>query len=83
MIDGLPADIVALALPLDVQKISDAGLIDRSWKRRFPNNSVVCETTCAFVVRNGNPKGIKDWVDLIRSGVQVTIVRPKIAGVAH
>lgn len=83
VIDGLPADVVALALALDVQKIADAGLIDSGWKRRFPNNSTVCETTVAFVVRNGNPKNILDWDDLTRSGIKVVVANPKTAGVAR
>ncbi len=51
MIDGLPADIVALALPLDLDKIAAVGLMDAAWRQRYPAASVVCETTVAFVVR--------------------------------
>lgn len=57
VIDGLPADMVALALPLDIDKIMEAGLIDITWRNRFPNGSVVCETTVAFVVGLGHYVG--------------------------
>ncbi len=73
MIDGLPAELVALALPLDIDRISSAGLIDSMWRRRYPCNSTVCETTVALVVRAGNPKNIIDWQDLIRPGVEVSV----------
>lgn len=71
MIDGLPAEMVALALPLDVDRISAAGLIDADWRGRYPSNATVCETTVALVVRPGNPKNITDWQDLTRPGVEV------------
>lgn len=83
VIDGLPADIVALALALDLDKIAQAGLLDREWRKRLPNGSVVCETTVGFVVRNGNPKGISDWEDLISPGVEIVLANPKTAGVAR
>ncbi|KAI8471299.1 MAG: hypothetical protein J3K34DRAFT_417739 [Monoraphidium minutum] len=83
VIDGLPADIVALALPLDVEKIVDAGLIRPGWARTLPNNSVVCETTVALVTRQGNPKGIRGWADLTQPGLQVVVANPKTAGVAR
>jgi sulfate transport system substrate-binding protein len=83
VIDGLPADIVCLALPLDVQKIADAGLVRPDWRGRYPANSTVCETTVAMVVRAGNPKRILDWPDLVREGVQVVVANPKTAGVAR
>lgn len=75
--------MVALALPLDVQKISDAGLIRRDWRQIYPNNSVVCETTVAFVVRPGNPRNITDWSDLTQEGLQIVVANPKTAGVAR
>lgn len=71
VIDGLPAELVALALPLDIDRIVHAGLIANSWRARYPCNSTVCETTVALVVRAGNPKNITDWEDLIRPGVEV------------
>eukprot|EP00775_Hariotina_reticulata_P005802 gene5802-6042_t len=83
VIDGLPADLVALALPLDVQKIADAGLLSQNWRKRYPMGSVVCETTVALVVRQGNPLNIKTWDDLIRPGLQIIVANPKTAGVAR
>ena len=61
IIDGLPADIAALALPLDIMKISDAGLISPDWRERAPNRAVVSTSVVAIVVRPGNPKDIQDW----------------------
>lgn len=66
VIDGLPADIAALALPLDVMKIADAGLMRQDWRKAAPNDGVVATSVVAIVVRPGNPKGIKDWDDLTR-----------------
>ena len=66
MSDGLPGDIVALALPLDVDKICEAGLIAPGWQQRFPNRSVVAESVVALVTRKGNPKNIRGWDDLTR-----------------
>ncbi|GIL85079.1 hypothetical protein Vretimale_9890 [Volvox reticuliferus] len=83
VIDGLPADIVALALPLDLDKIVSAGIIYPDWRTRYPCNSIVCETTVAFVVRQGNPKNIGTWDDLTRPDVEVVLANPKTAGVAR
>ena len=57
---------VALALPLDVHKICETGLIDKDWQERAPNKSVVCESHVAIVTRKGNPKNVKGWDDLTR-----------------
>ncbi|KAF8058434.1 sbpA [Scenedesmus sp. PABB004] len=83
VIDGLPADLVALALPLDVQKIADSGLLSPNWRKAYPLRSVVCETTVALVVRQGNPRGIRSWEDLLQPGLQVIVANPKTAGVAR
>ncbi|KAI7842666.1 hypothetical protein COHA_003770 [Chlorella ohadii] len=83
VIDGLPADISALALPLDTIKIADAGLIRADWPTAFPNNSIVVESVCAIVVRKGNPKNIRGWEDLARDDVAVVTANPKTAGVAR
>jgi len=66
VIDGLPADIVSLALPLDVVKIQQAGLIQPGWEGKFPNRSAVCESVVSIVTRRGNPKKIVGWEDLAR-----------------
>jgi ABC-type sulfate transport system substrate-binding protein len=70
--DGLPGDIVALALPLDVDKICEAGLIAPGWQQRLPNNAVVAESVVALVTRKGNPKNIRGWNDLTRSVSRIT-----------
>ncbi len=61
VIDGLPADIAALALPLDIMKIEEAGLINPGWRDRAPNKAVVATSVVAIVVRPGNPASIEDW----------------------
>ena len=61
IIDGLPADIAALALPLDIMKISNAGLIRADWRDQAPNKAVVSTSVVAIVVRPGNPRNIQDW----------------------
>jgi len=66
VIDGLPADIVSLALPLDIVKIQQAGLIQPGWEGKFPNRSSVCESVVSIVTRRGNPKNITGWEDLAR-----------------
>ena len=66
MCDGLPGDIVALALPLDVIKICESGLIKPGWQQRAPNNSIVAESVVAIVTRKGNPKRVRSWDDLTR-----------------
>jgi sulfate/thiosulfate transport system substrate-binding protein len=80
VIDGLEADVVTLALWSDTDAIRKAGLIKDGWNKRLPNNSLPYTSTIVFVVRKGNPKGIKDWNDLIRSGVEVITPSPKTSG---
>jgi len=80
VIDGLEADVVTLALWSDVDAIRSAGWIRNGWEERLPNHSVPYHSTIVFVVRKGNPKGIRDWPDLIRSGVQVVTPNPKTSG---
>ena len=69
--DGLPGDVVALALPLDVQRIADAGLIDADWRERAPNGGIVAESVVGIVVREGNPLNIRGWDDLARGQQQL------------
>src|SRR5687767_10873798 len=83
VIDGLEADVVTLALAYDVDAIAQGGLIDKAWQKRLPQNSSPYTSTIVFLVRKGNPKGIKDWSDLIRSGVQVITPNPKTSGGAR
>ena len=83
VIDGLPADIVSLALPLDVIKIEQAGLIEPGWQSKFTNKSIVTESVVSIVVRRGNPKGITGWQDLARDDIEVVVANPKTAGVAR
>ena len=84
VIDGLEADVVTLALAYDINAIVRQGkLIDPDWQARLPNNSAPYTSTIVFLVRKGNPKGIKDWDDLVRSGVQVITPNPKTSGGAR
>jgi sulfate transport system substrate-binding protein len=84
VIDGLEADVVTLALAYDIDSIADKGkLLPADWQKRLPNNSSPYVSTIAFLVRNGNPKGIKDWDDLVKPGVQVITPNPKTSGSAR
>jgi len=84
VIDGLEADVVTLALAYDINAIVREGkLISPDWQTRLPNNSSPYTSTIIFLVRKGNPKGIKDWDDLIRSDVQVITPNPKTSGGAR
>src|SRR5712671_2457055 len=84
VIDGLEADVVTLALAYDINAIVRQGnLIDANWQARLPDNSSPYTSTIVFLVRKGNPKGIKDWDDLTRSGIQVITPNPKTSGGAR
>jgi sulfate/thiosulfate-binding protein len=83
VLDGLRADVVTLALGYDIDAIQKAGLINPGWQDRLPDNSSPYTSTIVFLVRKGNPKGIKDWNDLIRPGVQVIVTNPKSSGGAR
>ena len=84
VIDGLEADVVTLALAYDIDAISEkAGLLPANWQSRLPNNSAPYSSTITFLVRKGNPKGIKDWDDLVKPGVSVITPNPKTSGVAR
>ncbi|MBW4635615.1 MAG: sulfate ABC transporter substrate-binding protein [Iphinoe sp. HA4291-MV1] len=76
------ADIVHLALPLDVNKIQQAGLIKSGWEIKAPRNGIVSRSVAAIVTREGNPKGIKTWADLAKDGVKVIAANPKTSGIA-
>jgi len=84
VIDGLEADVVTLALAYDIDGISEkTGLIPRNWQSRLPNNSAPYYSTIVFLVRKGNPKGIRDWEDLSRPGISVITPNPKTSGGAR
>jgi len=84
VIDGLGADVVTLALAYDIDQIADkAGSLPTNWQSRLPNNSSPYTSTIVFLVRKGNPKGIKDWGDLIKPGVSVITPNPKTSGGAR
>lgn len=84
VIDGLQADVVTLALAYDVDAITEkAKLFPADWQKRLPNNSAPYTSTIVFLVRKGNPKGIKDWDDLAKSGVSVVTPNPKTSGGAR
>jgi sulfate transport system substrate-binding protein len=83
VIDGLEADVVTLALAWDVGAVAKAGLLAGEWQKRLPQNSSPYTSTIVFLVRAGNPKGIRDWEDLARPGVQVITPNPKTSGGAR
>ncbi|HUQ10036.1 MAG TPA: sulfate ABC transporter substrate-binding protein, partial [Steroidobacteraceae bacterium] len=84
VIDGLPADVVTLALAADVDAIANTGkLLPVNWEERLPDHSAPYTSTIVFLVRKGNPKGIKDWGDLVKPGVGVITPNPKTSGGAR
>jgi sulfate/thiosulfate-binding protein len=84
VIDGLDADVVTLALAGDVDQLAKKGnLIPADWQKRLPDNSSPYTSTIVFLVRKGNPKGIKDWADLAKAGVEVITPNPKTSGGAR
>jgi len=80
VIDGLEADVVTLASYIDTDAIAQRGLIIGDWVKRLPGNSLPYYSTIVFVVRKGNPKGIKDWPDLAKPGVEIITPNPKTSG---
>ncbi|MCE1169757.1 sulfate ABC transporter substrate-binding protein [Azovibrio restrictus] len=84
VIDGVEADVVTLALAGDIDAIADkAKVLPPDWQKRLPLNSTPYTSTIVFLVRKGNPKGIKDWDDLVKPGVQVITPNPKTSGGAQ
>jgi sulfate transport system substrate-binding protein len=83
VIDGLEADVVTLALAYDIDALAESGLLARDWQKRLPQNSCPYTSTIVFLVRKGNPKGIKDWGDLVKPGVAVITPNPKTSGGAR
>jgi sulfate transport system substrate-binding protein len=78
--DGLDADVVTMNTTTDVEFLASRGLVAADWAKRFPHNASPTTSTMLFLVRNGNPKNIRDWDDLVKPGVQVIVVNPKTGG---
>ncbi len=83
VIDGIDADVVTLALAYDIDVIAEKGLIAKDWQARLPNNSSPYTSTIVFLVRKGNPKGVKDWDDLVKPGITIITPNPKTSGGAR
>ncbi|MGH8608121.1 MAG: sulfate ABC transporter substrate-binding protein, partial [Gammaproteobacteria bacterium] len=84
VIDGLEADVVTLALAYDIDAIAErSGLIRKNWQSVLPHNSAPYTSTIVFLVRKGNPKGIKDWDDVVKPGVEIITPNPKTSGGAR
>ena len=83
VIDGLEADVVTLALAYDIDAIADKGLLAKDWQKKFPDNAAPYTSTIVFLVRNGNPKDIKDWNDIVKPDVQIITPNPKTSGGAR
>jgi len=78
--DGLEADVVTMNTSPDIDFLAGVGVVAKDWTKKFPNNASPTTSTMLFLVRNGNPKSIKDWDDLIKPGIQVVVVNPKTGG---
>jgi sulfate/thiosulfate transport system substrate-binding protein len=78
--DGLDADVVTMNTTTDVDFLASTGVVAKDWQKRFANNASPTTSTMLFLTRNGNPKNIKDWDDLIKPGIQVIVVNPKTGG---
>ena len=78
--DGLEADVVTMNTTTDIDFLAGTGVVAKDWAKRFPHNAAPTSSTMLFLVRNNNPKGIKDWEDLIKPGIQVVVVNPKTGG---
>jgi len=78
--DGLDADVVTMNTTTDIEFLASTGVVAKDWAKRFPGNASPTTSTMLFLVRNGNPKNINDWDDLVKPGVQVIVVNPKTGG---
>ncbi|KQZ43433.1 sulfate ABC transporter substrate-binding protein [Duganella sp. Root1480D1] len=83
VIDGLEADVVTLGLAYDIDAVAERGLVSKDWQKRLAHNATPYSSTIVFLVRKGNPKGIKDWNDLVKPGVAVITPNPKTSGGAR
>ncbi|MGP5570017.1 sulfate ABC transporter substrate-binding protein [Pseudomonas helleri] len=81
VIDGLPADVITMNMATDINALADNGkLVPENWVTRLPDNSAPFTSATVFIVRKGNPKGLNDWPDLLKDGVQVIVPNPKTSG---
>ena len=81
VIDGLPADVITMNMATDINALAEhGGLVPKEWAARLPDNSAPFTSATVFIVRKGNPKGLKDWPDLLKEGVQVIVPNPKTSG---
>ena len=78
--DGLDADVVTMNTTTDVDFLASTGVVAKDWTKRFPHSASPTTSTMLFLTRNGNPKGIKDWDDLVKPGIKVIVVNPKTGG---
>jgi sulfate transport system substrate-binding protein len=78
--DGLEADVVTMNTTTDIEFLASTGVVAKDWAKRFPDNASPTTSTMLFLTRNGNPKNIKDWDDLVKPGIQVIVVNPKTGG---
>ncbi|ABB08334.1 TPA: sulfate ABC transporter substrate-binding protein [Burkholderia cepacia] len=83
VLDGLQADVVTLALAYDIDALANKGLVNKDWQKRLPDNASPYTSTIVFLVRKGNPKGIKDWDDLTKPGISIVTPNPKTSGGAR
>ena len=83
VLDGLEADVVGLALAADTKRLEKGGLINPGWESEAPNNAIVTRSVIAFVTRQGNPKGVRNWPDLLKPEVSIITANPKTSGVAR
>ncbi|MFN6531347.1 sulfate ABC transporter substrate-binding protein [Nostoc sp. ChiSLP03a] len=83
VIEGKEADVVHLSLPLDINKLVEAGFIQPDWEKEAPNNAIVTKSVDAIAIREGNPKNIKTWADLAKDGVKIITANPKTSGAAR
>lgn len=80
IVNGLKADVATMNQASDIETLVKSGLVDKNWQQQFPNNAVPYTSTMIFLVREGNPKHIKDWQDLARADVKIVIPNPKTSG---
>lgn len=78
--DGLAADVVTMNTTTDIEFLAERGVVAKDWAQRFPHNAAPTTSTMLFLTRNGNPKGIEDWNDLVKPDVKVIVVNPKTGG---